>query len=138
MSRGVMAGAAVAVVAVIVLVIVVVLVIDGNGDNDQNGDVDTNGNDAVAVGESVYNRDCFGCHSIDGSSSVGPTLQGLYGSEQEYDDGTVLVVDEDHLREAIVDPRAMTRAEYPDVMPPFGNLDDYEIDGLIAFIRSLE
>jgi cytochrome c oxidase subunit II len=103
--------------------------------SDDNG---VDNGDPMEVGQIVYEQQCFGCHSIDGSSSVGPTFQGLHGSEVTMDDGTTLVVDDDHLLEAITDPRATTRDGYPDVMPPFDNLSEAELAGLIAFIRSLE
>jgi mono/diheme cytochrome c family protein len=107
-------------------------------DDDEPGEV-TNGNgDAVSLGEAIYNAQCAGCHSIDGSDGVGPTFEGLYGSEVEMDDGSIVTVDEDHLYEAITDPRATTRAGFPDVMPSFGNLDEEELDGLVSFIRSLD
>jgi cytochrome c oxidase subunit II len=103
--------------------------------DDGNGVAD---GDPVDVGQAVYQRQCFGCHTVDGSSGVGPTFQGLYGSEVTLDDGSTVVADEAHIRQAIVDPRATNREGYPDVMPPFDNLEDAEIDGLVAYIRSLE
>ncbi|MEX2425688.1 MAG: cytochrome c [Thermomicrobiaceae bacterium] len=90
------------------------------------------------VGESIYEQQCSGCHTIDGSEGVGPSLAGLYGSDVSMEDGSTVEVDEDHLVESITDPNAQTREGFPSVMPSFSNLSDDEIAGLVAFIQSLE
>ena len=92
--------------------------------------------DPVAHGQMIYERTCRGCHSIDGRSRTGPTFQGLYGSEVRLDSGETLIADDQYLRRAIIDPRATTRDGYRDIMPPFTDFDDQEIDALIAFIRA--
>jgi cytochrome c oxidase subunit 2 len=93
--------------------------------------------DPVERGQAIYERNCSGCHSIDGQSRVGPTLAGLYGAEVMMDDGANVIVDEDHLRLAITDPQATTRDGYRDIMPAFTDFSDDQLDDLIAFIRSL-
>lgn len=90
------------------------------------------------VGEAIYSQQCSGCHTIDGSEGVGPSLQGLYGSDVTMEDGSTVTVDEDHLVESITDPQARIREGYPSVMPSFDNLSDDEVAGLVAFIESLE
>ena len=104
--------------------------------SDDNG-VAING-DPVDVGESIYAQQCSGCHTIDGSTGVGPTLAGLFGSEVTMDDGETYTADGDYLLMAITDPRETTREGYPDVMPAFDNLSEDELAGLVAFIESLE
>jgi cytochrome c oxidase subunit II len=120
----------------LILIVATAIIAGCNGDTDDESEP-ANG-DAAELGESIYTAQCAGCHSIDGSSGVGPTFEGLYGSEVEMDDGSTVLVDEDHLYEAITDPRATTRADFPDVMPSFSNLGDDEVNGLIAFIQTLE
>jgi cytochrome c oxidase subunit II len=105
------------------------------GDDDSAPATGTDGEPAE-VGEALYNRHCFGCHTTDGSPGVGPTFEGLYMSEVPLADGTTVVADEEYLHEAIVNPASQIREGYPNVMPPFGNLDDAEIDALIAFIQT--
>ncbi|MDI3339407.1 MAG: cytochrome c [Sphaerobacter sp.] len=94
--------------------------------------------DPVQRGEAIYRQRCAGCHTIDGSRRVGPTLRGLYGSEVPLEDGSTVVADEAYIRESIVDPTARIHAGYPRAMPSFDDLSDQEIDDLIAFIRSPE
>lgn len=104
--------------------------------SDDNGAAATG--DPVELGESIYSQQCTGCHTIDGSDGVGPTLAGLFGGEFTMEDGETYTVDGEHLVMAITDPRATTREGFPDVMPAFDNLSEDEIAGLVAFIESLE
>jgi len=83
---------------------------------------------------------CVGCHTADGSSSVGPTWLGLYGSEETLTDGTTIVVDEAQLLQSILDPNAQIIEGFlPDLMPMgFGDtFTQAELEDLIAYIKSL-
>jgi cytochrome c oxidase subunit 2 len=81
---------------------------------------------------------CLACHSTDGSTIVGPTWQGLYGSEEELEDGSTVVVDDAYIHESIVDPLAKITKGYPPSMPPFGDiLTDEQIKDITEFIKSL-
>ena len=45
--------------------------------------------DLVAMGEQVArNAGCTACHSVDGSTLVGPSWKGLFGHEVQFADGT--------------------------------------------------
>ncbi len=82
---------------------------------------------------------CNGCHSVDGSAKVGPTLKGNWGVERVFTDGTKAVVDENYLRTSILNPTGQIVQGYPPVMPAFkGVLDDREIDALIAYMKTLK
>lgn len=89
------------------------------------------------LGEILFDQQaCFACHTTDGTSSIGPTLQGLYGTTVDFTDGTSTVVDENYLRESILDPGARIVDGYQNLMPPsYGGLSEREINGLIEFIR---
>ncbi|MEX0822769.1 MAG: c-type cytochrome, partial [Balneolaceae bacterium] len=44
---------------------------------------------SAEVGERLYVQNaCQACHSLDGSRLVGPSFQGLFGSERNFEDGT--------------------------------------------------
>lgn len=85
----------------------------------------------------AQNRGCLSCHSVAGSSSVGPTWQGLYGKRETLADGSTVTVDDDYLRESIVDPTAKIVTDFPPIMPPYSQLSDEELQALIAYIKSL-
>lgn len=82
---------------------------------------------------------CTACHSSDGSKIVGPSFKGLWGITETMTDGSSVVVDENYLRESLVDPQAKVVAGYPPSMPTYaGRLTDQQIDGLIEYIKSLQ
>ncbi len=79
---------------------------------------------------------CQQCHSLDGSPGIGPTMQGLYGSTEELADGSTVEVDDNYLRESILDPGAEIVAGYQNVMPAtYSNLEDRQVNALIEFIK---
>lgn len=93
----------------------------------------------VEAGEILYvRRGCVQCHSVDGSAKVGPSFLNAYGTEQTLTSGESIQVDENYIRESILEPQAKVRAGYKPVMPTYqGQLKDEEIGALIAYIKSL-
>jgi cytochrome c oxidase subunit 2 len=95
----------------------------------------------VLAGEILYSaKGCSGCHSIDGSRVVGPSWQGLYGSERNFVDGSSTIADENYIRNSILNPNGLVTEGYPaNVMPQnyAQELSAVEIDQLIAYIKSL-
>ncbi|MDX9822184.1 MAG: cytochrome c oxidase subunit II [Syntrophales bacterium] len=84
-------------------------------------------------------KGCLGCHSLDGSAKVGPTLKGLIGKEE-----TVIVagaerkitVDKAFIRGHIVNPRAETVKGFPPVMPAIPMTDE-ELDAVTAYLETV-
>jgi mono/diheme cytochrome c family protein len=63
--------------------------------------------DLVARGEELWSSTgCAGCHSVDGSEGVGPTMEGLAGSTVTLDDGSTVTADDAYLERSITDPDA--------------------------------
>lgn len=91
-------------------------------------------------GAALYStKGCVACHSVDGSRRVGPSWKGVYGSKEELESGKSVEVDENYIRESIVEPQAKVVKGYPPSMPTFkGLLSDQEINALIAYIKSLK
>ena len=90
------------------------------------------------LGERLYQQQgCQACHSLDGSRGVGPSFQGIYGSTHQFADGTSAEVDENYLRESILEPGAKVVEGFQNVMPAsYGSLSEREISALVAFIKS--
>lgn len=79
---------------------------------------------------------CQTCHSLDGAKLAGPTFKGLFGREEELADGSKVKVDENYIRESILNPNAKVVKGFAPVMPVFqGQLKDPQIDAIIAFIK---
>jgi cytochrome c1 len=82
---------------------------------------------------------CLACHSVDGSTLVGPTWQGLYLSERTFEDGSAAIADAAYIHESIVDPLAKVVKGYPPSMPPFaGVLSEDQIKDITEYIKSLK
>lgn len=94
----------------------------------------------VEAGKYLYERrGCYQCHSIDGSRGTGPSFKGLWGEEQRFTNASPQVVDEQYVRESILDPRAKIVEGFQPIMPSYqGSLKDDEIGAIIEFIKSLK
>lgn len=75
---------------------------------------------AVAMGKKLYRQRCAGCHGANGAGGQAPSL--LNAKERP-----------------VARLAAVIRAGSPKGMPPYGKiLTDVEIDGLVAYLRTLE
>ena len=91
------------------------------------------------AGEKLYAmHGCTQCHTTDGTRKTGPSFKGIFGHEVRLKDGSTVVVDEEYIRESILDPQAKVVEGFEPVMPPFaGRVKPEEVDAIIEFIRSL-
>jgi cytochrome c oxidase subunit 2 len=85
-------------------------------------------------------RGCAVCHALDGVTvKVGPNLKGLFGKTARFADGTTATVNEEYLRESIVNPSAKIVEGFRDQMPTFqGQLSAKQIDALVEYVKSLK
>jgi cytochrome c oxidase subunit 2 len=90
-------------------------------------------------GEKLYvSKGCKQCHSLDGTAGTGPTFQGMWGQSRSFTDGTSATVDENYVRESILDPMVKIRSGFNPVMPTFkGKLKDKDIDAFNNWMKSL-
>ena len=99
---------------------------------------------SVVRGQQLYSQmGCVGCHSIDGSTEgrSGPTWLGAYKSRRKLKGGGSVRVDEEYLRNSILDPAAVITEGFDGQeagMPSYkGILSDEDVESLVMFIRSL-
>jgi cytochrome c oxidase subunit 2 len=90
----------------------------------------------------VEKKGCVACHTVDGSVKVGPSFKGTFGAPVTLSDGSKVPMDENYIRESLMSPQAKARQNsppFPPSMPSFeGQLKPKEIEGLIAYIKSLK
>jgi cytochrome c oxidase subunit 2 len=95
-------------------------------------------------GRALYaSQACIGCHTADGSKSIGPTFKGFWGRKKHpIEGGGTVEVDENYIRESLLEPNAKIAAGYKasaGVMPSFaGLLKEEDINAIIEFIKTLE
>ena len=83
---------------------------------------------------------CLSCHSTDGSRLVGPTWQGVFGNQETLSDGSTVTVDEEYIRDSILNPGANIVQGFSNVMPAnfSQQLTDQQITDIILYIQSLK
>jgi cytochrome c oxidase subunit 2 len=90
-------------------------------------------------GEKLYNQNCKVCHSVDGSRLVGPSWKGIWGATHEMESGEKVLVDENYLKESILNPNAKIVKGYPPGMNSFqGQLSEEKINYIIEYIKTLK
>ncbi|HQX80486.1 MAG TPA: cytochrome c oxidase subunit II [Vicinamibacterales bacterium] len=94
---------------------------------------------AVENGERLFTQlACITCHKTD-TSGRGPVLAGVFGSTVQLMDGRKVVVDENYLRESIMNPQAKIVLGYQPIMPTFqGTVSEENLLQLIAYIKQLK
>ena len=91
------------------------------------------------VGELLYTRlGCMACHTLDGNKLIGPSFLDLYGFAFTDVDGAAYTADDEHIRQALLDPNASVREGYAPVMTPFAGLvGDQEIEAITVWLKTL-
>ncbi|MFP4500502.1 MAG: cytochrome c oxidase subunit II [Candidatus Hydrogenedentota bacterium] len=81
---------------------------------------------------------CASCH-LAGDMNRGPSLVGLYGTQQTLAGGATVTVDEEYLRESIVNPGAKVTEGYQALMPAYENqIEEDDLASLIDYIKALQ
>lgn len=92
---------------------------------------------AVEGKQLITSKGCIACH-VQGQNSIAPSLHGLWGTEREFIDGTTAIADEAYIRESILHPGARIVKGFAAAMPAYEELDDDELDALLAYIKSIQ
>ena len=89
-------------------------------------------------GEHLFNQlGCASCHARD-NTGRGPSLAGIYGTEQKTKSGELKLVDENFIRQSIVNPNSIALPNYAPIMPTFqGQVSEEQVLQLIAYVKSL-
>ena len=98
---------------------------------------------AADVGKALLQKHgCLGCHSVDGSPSVGPTFQGIGGRQVSITtngEKQTLTTDRAYLEKSILDPNADIVEGYPPAMPPYaGRIPAEDMTGILDYLMASE
>jgi cytochrome c oxidase subunit 2 len=84
---------------------------------------------------------CVACHSFDGSVIVGPSWQGIAGTQELLTDGSTITVDADYLTKSIISPNTQIVEGFTEGLMPQNYteiLSEQQISEIVAFILELE
>jgi cytochrome c oxidase subunit 2 len=106
----------------------------------EEGDPEEKDKPLDELGASLYvNLGCSTCHSIDGTAGQGPSWKGIYGTQHKMSDGANILVDENYIRESILQPQARIVSGYGNIMPSYqGQIRERQLQALIAYIKTLK
>ncbi len=92
----------------------------------------------VAQGERAFHTlGCSGCHA-ENSTIRAPLLDGIYGKPVPLSDHTIVIADDQYLRDSILLPNKQIAAGYEPLMPTFQNqISEEDLAALIAYLKSL-
>ena len=82
---------------------------------------------------------CDACHSIDGTLNRGTTFKNHYGKEIRHTDGSVVIIDDQYIRESIIAPRKFIAEGFPPIMPSYKPvLNEEDLTNIIIYIKALK
>ena len=94
----------------------------------------------LEVGQKIFTSRCVACHTNTETKGIGPGFKGIWMKQEKMADGATVTIDENYVRESILNPQARIVAGFPaGVMPSFaGQLSEQELMGVIEFMKSLK
>ncbi len=95
---------------------------------------------SVEIGQKIYGSRCVACHTLTESKNVGPGFKGVFGRQEKIEGGETITVDENYIRESVVNPNAKIVAGFPKgIMPTFqGQLSEEELMGIIDYLKTVK
>ena len=91
-------------------------------------------------GQDIFVRmACNACHSVDGTLKLGPTMQNQYGKEILHTDGSIMIINDDYIRESLLYPLKHIAEGFTPIMPSYKPvLSDEDVENLTAYIKTLK
>jgi cytochrome c oxidase subunit 2 len=97
------------------------------------------GQTPVEMGKDLFENKlgCASCHA-GGPQQRGAKLEGIYGKEVKFVGGGSAIVDDEYIRNSILNPSAQIVEGYQPIMPTFqGQVTEEQLMALVAYIKSL-
>lgn len=92
----------------------------------------------ASQGEKLFAKyACNTCH-METATGRGPVLHGMYGKTRPLTDGSNVAVDDQYIRESILNPTAKIAAGFQPLMPTFqGQVSEDDLIRLLAYVKTL-
>ena len=84
----------------------------------------------------VQSLGCVACHSDDGTTRIGPTWRGSFGTQRNLVNGETLNIDDAYIKKSIMNPSIQIAAGFASVMPAY-NLSEEELDAIVEYMKNL-
>ena len=90
------------------------------------------------TGQTLFQQlGCSTCHRFD-VQGRGPNLIGAFGKPVQLEDGRTVTMDENYVRESILNPAAKVVSGFKPIMPVFqGQVTEEQLNSLVAYVKSL-
>lgn len=83
---------------------------------------------------------CLGCHSLDGTEKLGPSLKGIWGRQVTIVGNgkeRTITADEVYLRRSLLEPNVDLVKGFQPIMPPYA-LKEQEIAAILEYLKGLK
>lgn len=93
----------------------------------------------VEMGKDLFENKlgCASCHA-GGANQRGAKLEGIFGKEVKFVGGGSTIVNDDYLRNSILNPASQVVEGFQPIMPTFkGQVTEEQLNALVAYIKSL-
>ncbi len=97
------------------------------------------GQTPVEIGKDLFNNrlGCASCHA-GGANQRGAKLEGIWGTNVKLVNGQSVKVDEEYVRNSILNPSGQVVEGFQPIMPTFkGQVSEEQLVALVAYIKSL-
>jgi cytochrome c oxidase subunit II len=97
------------------------------------------GQTPVQAGKDLFENKlgCASCHQMN-DQGRGPKLVGKYGTDQKLESGQTVKVDDEYIRNSILNPTSQIAEGFQPIMPTFkGQVTEEQLVSLVAYIKSL-
>lgn len=97
------------------------------------------GGTPVEIGKDLFETKlgCASCHA-GGPAQRGAKLEGIYGKEVKLVGGDTVIVDDNYIKNSILNPSSQIVEGFQPIMPTFkGQVTEEQLNGLVAYIKSL-
>ncbi len=92
----------------------------------------------VEAGQDLFENKlgCASCHQ-DNATGRGPSLKGIFGKGQKLTNGQTVNVDENYIRDSILNPQGQIAEGFQPIMPTFkGQITEDQLNHIVAYIKS--